>query len=147
MFTSHVSRPRGERRAVAPLVCALIIALAVLTSSCGDDFFGPQILDMQVTPSEMPENEAAYTNPEVTITVSGFTGEITEADAFLQENDRVAPKQDFRVSGNTITLEGIRNGWFEGLAPGTYEIGASVISDAGEDIEQSNLATVTLTDN
>ncbi|MFW5966184.1 MAG: hypothetical protein ACOCV2_01645 [Persicimonas sp.] len=133
-------------------VLAAIAALAL--AGCGDDFFdvGAQILDVQVDPNELSETEAPNASPEVTIEVTGFEGQIVDADAFLEESDipdgedRYAQKGDIDVVGNTIILEDVRSGWFQGLEPGNYNVGAEVVSDEGENIQQLDLETVTITE-
>ncbi len=144
------AKRRGER-ALYRVAWTLVVLLAVvaLPSCVGNGSGFPEIVSMTVSPSSIPVSDTGMTDEtvDVSITVSGFTGQITEADAFIQltGDTRVAQKQDFQVTGNTIELLGIKKTWFNNLQPGTYSIGASVVSDAGEDITQSDLTTVAIT--
>lgn len=148
MFSCLSERPRQASRAVSVRgLCALAIIAAVALAGCGDDFFdvGPQILDVRVEPNQLSESEAFNERHEVTIEVSGFEGNIVDANAFIQENDREANPAEVDVVGNTVILEGLERGWFGGLSAGTYSVGADVVSDEGEDIQQLDLETVTIT--
>lgn len=126
----------------------LVGAVLVLPSCVGEGDF-PEIVSMTVDPASIPQSDTGMTDEtvDVTMQVSGFTGQIVEADAYiqLQAGPRTAQKQDFVVEGNTITLVGITKSWFSGLEPGDYSIGAQVVSDSGEDITQGDLATVSIT--
>jgi hypothetical protein len=113
-------------------------------SSCVPLQEGPEIVTVSVSPTTIEFNHYNGTM-SVLISVAGFTGEIVEADAFIQlppDSPRLAPKTGFTVQGDMIELQGVPKTWFQGLPPGNYRIGASVVSSSGESIEQLDLATV-----
>jgi hypothetical protein len=147
---------RTGRSAPAKVACVLLAVLvlsgALTLAGCGllEDAAGPDIISMQITPSTVSQNDAIGSNDvEVVLTISGFEGEIVDADAFLVvgpgSEDRLAQKETFNVEGeSTIRLVGIDATWFGGLDPDTYRIGAIVVSDAGEQVSRSDLTTVTI---
>lgn len=137
-------RAGGRRRAVGAL---LMLALLVV-AGCGDVDAGPEITAVTVEPSTIEFNR--YNGSmSVTISIAGFSGKVVEADAFIQLTPspaRTATKESFSQQGNTLRLEGVPRTWFQGLPPGSYQIGAAVISERGESVEQLDLATVQVVD-
>ncbi len=140
----------GDRRFVRALAALVIISAMMVLPSCigeGDGF--PDIVSMTVSPSSIPQSDTGMTDEtiDVTITVADFAGQITGADVFLQlqGEEREAVKDDFVVEGNTVELVGITKSFFSGLQPGDYQLGATVVSDAGERVQELDLATVSIT--
>ena len=132
----------------AGLMWGLLLAAVLGLPSCvGEDPFGGTIVSMTVNPSTIPEDDTKVSTPvEVEITVAGLEGQIVEADAFIQleGNERVAQKSSFSVQGSTIVLEGIDTTWFTNLAPSDYQIGATVVTDTPETLQQLDLTTVSI---
>lgn len=106
----------------------------------------PSISALNVVPSSVSQAEVASVDWDVSITITDFEGAITEADAFIQldGDSRSSGHGEFEVSGDTVTLVDVNQAWFQGLEPGTYDLGASIVSDAGEEVTQLDLATVTI---
>lgn len=125
-----------------------VLGMLFSLSSCVELDDNPRIVTVSVSPSTIEFNR--YNGSmEVSILIENFDGEIVEADAFIQlppGSPRDAQKSSFTADLRAIELHGIDKTWFQGLEPGTYHLGASVTSDAGESIEQLDLATVTITD-
>lgn len=110
----------------------------------------PDITGLNVQPQTIPQSDIGMTDEtlDVSITIDGFTGAIQDANIFVQldGDQRDAVKDDFQMSGDdTIILVGIQKSLFNGLQPGSYKLGASVSSDAGEQVQELDLATVTIT--
>ena len=145
-----MGRYQRSGRATAILLMALMMLTAVFTlASCvGEDSFGPEIVDVEVSPNTFSQSDVMTDEfIDVTIFVSGFEGEIVEADVFIQleGDDRVAQKDDFELAGDSIALVGIDRTWFVNLDPGTYDIGAEVVTEF-ETVIQRDLATLVITD-
>lgn len=141
---------QGTRRSRLLRMALFLGVLGMLfsLSSCVELDDNPRIVTVSVNPSTIEYNR--YTGPmDVSILIEGFEGEIVEADVFIQlppGSPRDAQKTSFSADLRAIELHGIDKTWFTNLEPGTYDLGASVTSDAGESIEQLDLATVTITD-
>lgn len=125
-----------------------ILALLLVVGGCGDVAAGPEITAVSVDPATIEFNR--YNGSmSVTISIAGFSGKVVEADAFIQltpSPSRTASKDSFSQQGNTLRLEGVSRTWFQGLPPGTYQIGAAVVSESGESVEQLDLASVEVVD-
>lgn len=148
-FSGHSSQtPRRPRlRQVALLLGLLGIIFSL--SSCVPLEEGPRIVTVSVEPSSIETNRYNGPMDNVSILIADFEGEIVEADVFIQlspDPPKDAENDSFTAEGDTIVLNGIGKAWFQGLPADTYRIGARVVSDAGESIEQLDLATVTVTD-
>lgn len=145
---SDPARPGGDTRRgwlATLMLLSLLLALPSLAlTGCEELEEEPSIISVTVDPSTIQYN---HYNGSMTVLISiaGFTGEISEADAFIETDtgsERVAVKESFSAEGNDIELHGVPRTWLKGLAPGSYSVGANVISSAGENITQSDLGTV-----
>lgn len=110
----------------------------------------PDILSMDVDPSSISRNQTSGMTDQfvdISITAVHFEGVITDADAFIQlrGSDHVAVKDDFEIEGDTIKLLGVDFTWFSGLETGDYQVGATVVADSGEQVQELDLATITIT--
>lgn len=138
------------RRAGLPRWMRMLGVLGILCAltSCVEPEGEPRVVTVSVEPSTIEYNH--YNGlMDVSILIANFEGEIVDADAFIQlfpDPARDAPKTSFSADVSAIELQDVPKTWFQGLPPGTYQIGARVVSDAGESIEQLDLATVTVTD-
>jgi hypothetical protein len=145
---------RSSQQRVMRLVVAMcLVGAAVLTSSCIDEGDGfPDIVSMEVSPSTVSRSQMSGMTDrfvDISITVADFEGGISDADAFIQlpGGDQDAAKDDFTIVGsNTIELTGVDFTWFSGLEPGDYQVGATVVSDAGERVQELDLTTVSITE-
>jgi hypothetical protein len=140
----------SKNRRVRLILATCLVGALMLVSSCIEPGEGiADIVSVNVSPSSIPQNDTGMTDEtiDVSMTVAGFAGQITEADVFLQlqNNERDAQKDDFVVEGNTIELVGITKSFFGNLDPGDYQLGATVTSDAGEFVQELDLATVSIT--
>jgi hypothetical protein len=141
----------GDRRLLQVLVAALLVGAVMMLPSCVDEGDGfPDIVSVTVSPSTISQNQSAGMTDQIfdiTVTVADFAGEIEDADVFiqLQGEEEEAAKEGFEVNGNIISITGVRYAWFTGLEPGDYNIGARVVSDAGESVQELDLETVRVT--
>lgn len=141
----------GDRRLVRVLAALFVVgALMVLPSCIGEGDGLPDIVSLTINPSSIPQSDTGMTDETIdaTIVVADFTGQITDADIFLQlggGETREAVKDDFVVEGSTIELVGIQKSFFGNLEPGDYQLGATVVSDAGERVQELDLTTVSIT--
>jgi|GEM_PF-3505341 len=141
--------PASQHTGVARWVLMLgVLGMLFSLASCVELEGEPRIVTVSVEPSTIEYNH--YNGSmNVSILIANFEGAIVDADAFIQlfpDPSRDAPKTSFSADINAIELQDVPKTWFQGLPPGTYQIGARVVSDAGESIEQLDLATVTVTD-
>lgn len=142
---------QGHHTKVGILRMALLLgALGMLFSltACVPLEEAPSIVSVNLSPSTIQVNRYNGTM-NVSIIIDGFEGEIVEADVFIQippDSPRDAQKDSITADTGAVILHGVAKTWFQGLEPGLYNIGASVTSNAGETIEQLDLATVTITE-
>ncbi len=140
-----------DHRKIAPkaawVLGVLVLVVSLGLTSCVPEGDGREIVSVSVSPTSVSQSDAAATDWQVSMTVVGFEGAIVDADAFIQigADTRSTNRDTFEVSGNTIELVGVERSWFGGLEPGSYQIGANVVTDAGEDVTQLDMATVTIT--
>jgi hypothetical protein len=108
----------------------------------------PEIVDMMINPSSLSVEQANGGDGafEVTIEVDNFGGTISRAGLFIQldDGDRAASNRPFVRTQNIIQIPEVDHSWFRDLEPDTYDIGARLTSDAGEELVARDLATVTL---
>ncbi|QDG53163.1 hypothetical protein FIV42_21175 [Persicimonas caeni] len=141
----------GDRRFGGVLAAILLVGAVMLLPSCVDEGDGfPDIVSVTVSPSTISQNQTAGMTDQffdIQVTVADFAGQIEDADVFiqLQGDERFAAKEGFEATGNTIDITGVRYAWFVDLEPGDYNIGARVVSDAGESVQELDLATVRVT--
>lgn len=140
-------------RLVRGVVVASVLGFLVVgTTSCEEAFTGPTIVSLQIEPNTISVNQNTGMFDEyfnVTIQVSGFESPIDDVELFIVENDRPAsknPQRSTEIDGNTIRITRITQTWFQGMEPGVYNIGATVIDEGGTSDTQRNLAQVEVTE-
>ncbi len=135
---------------VAGRTAVLVIAAALLWSGCDfvdDD--APGVIAVEVVPSTITVDEISSAPQEhftIEISTENFTDEITDANAFIGEEERDAlPPGEVVINDNVVNLEGILNHWFQGYDPGIYDIGVEIESETAF-AREFNRATVEITD-
>lgn len=142
------------------LAITLLIGAAVTLSSCVDTPFGPDILNVTVTPSVIPLSDTGMGDEyfDVSISTTGFEGEFDSADVFIQlpnggqvsacqgRPECIQPAEPGNLSTLVSQREAIPTAWFEDQDVGVYSIGATVTTDL-EQVTQLDLATVEVVDN
>ena len=134
----------------------LIAAMILFGFGCADDLLGgAEIVSMTISPDSVASTSTGMTDQFVTVTlvVSGFADPVNVdgTQVFIEENGVEGIYQNASLSGDTITLTEIATSWFQGLTPGTYQLGAEVVSVDGdngeptEQVRQLGLATITVT--
>jgi uncharacterized protein (DUF433 family) len=141
------------RRPLRALVIGgLVLSMLAVASACQEAFGGPTITSLQIEPNTISKNRNSGMTDQyfqVTIQVTGFEDDIEDVELFIAENDRTAPRNPDRetsINGTTITVTRIQQTWFNGMDPGTYNIGAAVTDAQGTSDTRRDLAEVELTE-
>ncbi|MFB6264404.1 MAG: hypothetical protein ABEL76_12400 [Bradymonadaceae bacterium] len=150
--------PNCSRRSLL-IAVVLVAGLATSLQSCSDALqqIGPSIDRLTLTPSAVPKQDTGMTDEYIgaEIVVSGFESQLEDATIFVQTPGGREPAQynssvrSIQEGDNqtTIVIEdrngGIQKSWLRDLQPGTYDVGATVVS-ADAEVTKLNLTQVSV---
>lgn len=145
------------------LILACLLSLSLL-GACGDDgsnnaaggdtgstadaggdaetdaASGPQVVDIVVNPSEIPQSDTGMTDETLDISIECSDlaeWEIVSVAPFLEigGDNREAAIDDFVAEGNIIEVVGVGKSWLNGLPTGEYTIGVTLTARDSSGIE------------
>lgn len=138
---------KGFMLCVVSLLC---LALMSWAGCIPVDETAPRIDSVTITPDTISKTGSAGMTDEnftITIQTANFTEPLEGAIVSIDSPPRDASSSEPpTISGDTITITGVKLAWFEGLAEGTYSINAQVFSE--DDLQtatETGVTTITVT--
>lgn len=138
---------KGFMLCVVSLLCLALVSWA---GCIPVDETAPSIESVTISPNTISKTGSAGMTDEnftITIKTSNFTEALEGATVSIDSPSREASSSvPPTISGDTITITGVRLALFEGLAEGEYSINAQVFSEGDlQTATETGVATVTVT--